>query len=62
MKPVNREFLQALEKDLSITIDIIFALRLAVDDEAPIELLTESTKMLGDLVAHRETLKLFLEG
>lgn len=54
------EFLLELERDLSVATDIIFALRLATDDHAPVELLNESGELLGRLVAHRSALKQFL--
>jgi len=57
---VNKEFLLALEKDLSAATDIIFALRLATEDTAPAELMNESGELLGRLVAHRSALKQFL--
>jgi hypothetical protein len=56
----TREFLLELERDLSVATDIIFALRLATDDDAPVELLNESGELLGRLVAHRSALKQFL--
>ena len=60
MESVNRELLQALERDLSATTDIVFALRLAAEDEASAELLGQSSELLGRLVAHREALRQIL--
>ena len=57
MEQVSKEFLQALNRNLSATNDIIFALRLAVEVDAPVELLSEGGKMLERLVGHREALK-----
>lgn len=51
METVEREFLQALERDLSATTDVIFALRLAADDDASAELMNQSGELLGRLVA-----------
>lgn len=61
MELVDREFLQAVEKDLSTATDIIFAFRLATEDDAPSELMNESGELLGRLVTHRSALKQFLE-
>ncbi len=60
MEQVSKEFLKALDRDLSATTDIKFTLQLAVEDDAPVELLSESSKMLERLVGHREALKKYL--
>lgn len=60
MELVNKEFLLALDKDLSAATDVIFALRLVTEDDAPVELMNESGELLGRLVAHRSALKQIL--
>lgn len=61
MGSASRELLEALQKDLSTATDVIFALRLAVEDDVPADLLSESSELLARLVAHREAVRRILE-